>query len=73
MCTCHLIAETGAKQTTVSHHLRVLREAGAVSATELGRFTWYRLSPGLLDELAADLRDLSGRAARAVRGRTPCA
>lgn len=73
MCTCHLIAETGAKQTTVSHHLRVLREAGAVSATELGRFTWYRLSSGLLDELAADLSCLSGRAARAVRSRTPCA
>lgn len=73
MCTCHLIAETGAKQTTVSHHLRVLREAGAVTATELGRFTWYRLSSSLLDALAGDLSDLSGRAGRAVRSRTPCA
>jgi ArsR family transcriptional regulator len=73
MCTCHLIAETGAKQTTISHHLRVLREAGAVTATEVGRFTWYRLSPALLDSLAADLRDISGRARHAARTRTPCA
>jgi ArsR family transcriptional regulator len=73
MCTCHLIAETGAKQTTVSHHLRVLREAGAVAATEVGRFTWYRLSPALLDAMAADLSGLSRRAEHAGRTRTPCA
>lgn len=73
MCTCHLIAETGAKQTTVSHHLRVLREAGAVTTAEVGRFTWYRLSPALLDSLAADLSDLSRRAEQAVRTRVPCA
>lgn len=73
MCTCHLIAETGAKQTTVSHHLRVLREAGAVTAAEAGRFTWYRLSPSLLDALASGLTDLSRRAEGATRTRVPCA
>lgn len=73
MCTCHLIAQTGAKQTTVSHHLRVLREAGGVTATEVGRFTWYRLDPALLGGLAADLADLTGRAGRAARTRRlPC-
>lgn len=73
LCTCHLIAETGAKQTTVSHHLRILREAGAVTATEVGRFTWYRLAPAVLEELAAGLSDLSRRAEHAVRMRVPCA
>jgi ArsR family transcriptional regulator len=73
MCTCHLIAETGAKQTTVSHHLRILREAGAVTATEVGRFTWYRLAPEVLDDLAASLGGLSRQAGRAVRSRQPCA
>lgn len=73
MCTCHLITETGAKQTTVSHHLRVLREAGAVSAAEVGRFTWYRLSPAFLDAMATGLSDLSRRAERATRIRPPCA
>ncbi|MGP8161695.1 MAG: ArsR/SmtB family transcription factor [Candidatus Dormibacteria bacterium] len=73
LCTCHLIAETGAKQTTVSHHLRILREAGAVTATEVGKFTWYRLSPHLLDVLGASLTELAGSAQRAGRHRVPCA
>lgn len=73
LCTCHLIAETGAKQTTVSHHLRILREAGAVTATEAGKFTWYRLTPQLLDALGATLNELAGSARRAGRQRVPCA
>jgi ArsR family transcriptional regulator, arsenate/arsenite/antimonite-responsive transcriptional repressor len=39
-CTCHLVADTGAKQPTVSHHLRALREAGLVVAEPHGRFTY---------------------------------
>ena len=73
MCTCHLIDETGAKQTTVSHHLRILREAGAVTTTEVGKFTWYRLSPNVLDALAASLTELADGAERAARHRLPCA
>ena len=73
LCTCHLIAETGAKQTTISHHLRILREAGAVTATEAGKFTWYRLTPCLLDALGASLNELADSARRAGRQRVPCA
>ena len=40
LCTCHLVEITGAKQTTVSHHLRLLREAGVVVGAPEGRFTW---------------------------------
>jgi ArsR family transcriptional regulator, arsenate/arsenite/antimonite-responsive transcriptional repressor len=39
-CTCHLVADTGAKQPTVSHHLLALREAGLVVAEPHGRFTY---------------------------------
>ena len=46
LCTCHLIEITGAKQTTISHHLRILREAGVVVGEAQGRFTWYHLTPG---------------------------
>lgn len=73
MCTCHLIDETGAKQTTVSHHLRILRDAGAVTTTEVGKFTWYRLAPHLLGALAADLSELADSAEQAGRHRLPCA
>ncbi len=41
LCTCTLIEFTDAKQT-VSHHLRHLREAGAVTGEAEGQFTCYR-------------------------------
>lgn len=50
LCTCHLIDITGAKQTTVSHHLRILREAGVIVGDAEGRYTWYHLVPGALGE-----------------------
>ena len=50
LCTCHLMEITGARQTTVSHHLRLLREAGVVTGEAEGRFTWYRLVPGAFSE-----------------------
>jgi len=46
LCTCHLIEITGAKQTAISNHLRILREADIVVGEAQGRFTWYRLAPG---------------------------
>ena len=32
LCTCHLVELTGARQTNISNHLRVLREAGLADA-----------------------------------------
>ncbi|PPK95421.1 ArsR family transcriptional regulator [Kineococcus xinjiangensis] len=52
LCTTHLQDLLGAKQTLVSHHLKVLREAGLVDTEPCGRFTYYRLRPGALDGLA---------------------
>lgn len=72
LCTCHLVAALGTKQPTVSHHLRVLREAGVVDSEPCGRFTYYRLLPDVLDRLADGLADLAA-AARAGSGRRrPC-
>ena len=65
LCTCHLVEETGARQTNVSNHLRALREAGLVDTEPCGRFTYYRLRPEVLDDLAAKLTDLA-EAARQV-------
>lgn len=72
LCTCHLEELTGAKQTTVSHHLRVLREAGVVVAEPEGRFTWYRLAPGAFADTLAALAGLS-QAGEPQRLRLPCA
>lgn len=61
-CTCHLVDDTGAKQPTVSHHLRALREAGVVVAEPRGRFTYYRLLPEAFENTAVQLTDLAARA-----------
>lgn len=72
LCTCHLVAALGAKQPTISHHLRVLREAGVVDSEPHGRFTYYRLLPDALDRLADGLAELAAAARTAADRRRPC-
>ncbi|WMX46995.1 ArsR/SmtB family transcription factor [Streptomyces roseicoloratus] len=59
LCTTHLVEETGARQTNLSNHLKVLREAGVVETEPCGRFTYYRLKPEVLDSLAARFAGLA--------------
>ena len=70
--TSELVADTGAKQPNVSGHLKLLREAGLVTAESQGRFTYYRLTPGALEVTAGQFADLAARA-RANAGRVPAA
>ncbi|HSK22470.1 MAG TPA: metalloregulator ArsR/SmtB family transcription factor [Egicoccus sp.] len=72
LCTCHLVAETGAAQPTVSYHLKQLREAGWVRADRVGRYTYYRLEARALADVAASLGDLAERAREVDRRRLPC-
>ncbi|MFE6128209.1 ArsR/SmtB family transcription factor [Streptomyces sp. NPDC056437] len=65
LCTTHLIEETGARQTNLSNHLKVLREAGVVETEPCGRFTYYRLRPDVIDALAGQFAGLA-RTARAT-------
>ncbi|NLU78569.1 helix-turn-helix transcriptional regulator [Micromonospora sp. HNM0581] len=71
-CTCHLVADTGAKQPNVSNHLRTLREAGLVVAEPHGRFTYYRLLPEVLEAAAAELSHLAHRAVVNSESRREC-
>jgi ArsR family transcriptional regulator len=72
LCTCHLVEITGARQTNVSNHLRVLREAGVVEAQPAGRYTYYRLRPEVLERLAQQFRELAEAAQVATAVRRPC-
>ncbi len=38
------------KPLNVSHHLTVLKAAGLIAGKKKGRFVWYSLRPGVLDE-----------------------
>lgn len=62
LCTTHLVAETGARQTNLSNHLRVLREAGVVETEPCGRFTYYKLKPEVIDALAGQFAELAAAA-----------
>ena len=72
LCTCHLVELTGARQTNVSNHLRALREAGLVTSEPCGRFTYYRLEPDALDQLALGLSATAASARTALTRRRPC-
>lgn len=54
-CVCDLTEPLGLSQPTVSHHLKVLADAGLVSKEKRGYWTWYSLVPSRLGELAAVL------------------
>lgn len=54
-CVCDLTAPVGLSQPTVSHHLKVLVDAGILAREQRGRWAYYRLLPDTLAALASAL------------------
>ena len=54
-CICDLTAPVGLSQPTVSHHMRVLVEAGLLTREQRGRWAYYRLVAGAAETLTAAL------------------
>ena len=50
-CVCDLVEPLGLKQPTVSHHLKVLHEAGLLTREKRGTWAYYRLVPETLELL----------------------
>ncbi len=50
-CVCHLTEPLGLTQPTVSHHLKVLREAGLVEREQRGSWAYFRVVPEALEAL----------------------
>jgi ArsR family transcriptional regulator len=48
VCSCHLEEPLGKSQPTISHHTRVLAEAGLIEGDKRGKWTWWRIVPGRL-------------------------
>ena len=55
VCVCNLTATFDLSQPTISHHLRILREAGLVESTRRGTWAYYRLVPKAIDALRGTL------------------
>ena len=56
VCACDLTGVAGRSQPTVSHHMKVLVDAGLLSREKRGLWVWYRLLPSRLESLRAVLR-----------------
>ncbi len=54
-CGCDLEGPLGLSQPTVSHHLKVLRQAGLIEGERRGRWVHYRVIPERLEEIATAL------------------
>src|ERR1700751_5006727 len=52
VCVCELVPLFDISQPTVSHHLKVLRDAGIVGSERQGLWAYYYVLPGALDQLA---------------------
>lgn len=55
VCACDLVEPVGKSQPTVSHHLKVLTQAGLVTGQRRGRNVWYAVVPAALEALRAAL------------------
>ena len=56
ICVCELVPLFDVAQPTISHHLKVLREAGIVDSEKQGLWAYYYVVPGALDRLGGWLR-----------------
>jgi len=55
VCVCELVKPLGRSQPTISHHLKVLADAGLIVGDKRGRWVWYRALPERLGQLRSVL------------------
>jgi ArsR family transcriptional regulator len=51
VCSCNLEAPLGRSQPTISHHTRVLADAGLLVGEKRGRWMWWQVAPGRLRQV----------------------
>ena len=52
VCACDVVDRFDLSQPTISHHLKVLADAGLVTREQRGKWAWYRVAGQELDALA---------------------
>ncbi len=55
VCVCNLTSTFELSQPTISHHLKILREAGLVESTRRGTWAYYRIVPETIEALRGAL------------------
>ena len=56
VCVCELLPLFDLSQSTISHHLKILREAGVVDSERHGLWSFYYVKPEATEELSGWLR-----------------
>jgi ArsR family transcriptional regulator, arsenate/arsenite/antimonite-responsive transcriptional repressor len=51
VCSCNLEGPLGKSQPTISHHTRILAEAGLLVGERRGKWTWWQIVPERLEDL----------------------
>ena len=64
-CVCDLTGEFDVSQPTISHHLKVLREAGLLTSERRASWVYYRVRPGAFTVLAQLLEETPAEQASA--------
>jgi ArsR family transcriptional regulator, arsenate/arsenite/antimonite-responsive transcriptional repressor len=73
ICSCHIQAEIGLSQPTVSHHMKLLSDARLVVGEKRGKWVYYRLNPegfALIEQIAGRYLKLAARPPRLRRSAT---
>ena len=68
VCACDFTACCDVSQPTVSHHLKVLREAGWVDSERRGTWVWYRMRPEATQRMHELVGGFTPGPARQVQG-----
>ena len=55
LCSCNLEQPLGKSQPTISHHTKVLAEAGLIHGEKRGRWVWWQIVPERLDAVRNSL------------------
>src|SRR6516162_1701940 len=51
VCSCNLEGPLGKSQPTISHHTRILADAGLITGERRGKWTWWRVVPERLGDM----------------------
>ena len=55
VCSCELLAPLGRSQPTVSHHTKILADAGLIAGEKRGRWVWWSIVPARVADVRAAL------------------
>lgn len=72
LCVCHLVEDLELPQPLLSHHLKVLRNAGVVESERFKQWMYYRLRPDVLASLGQQMIALADTAPAPAERRRPC-